>query len=262
VSAAEKNIERARAASGDELAALLHSHTADVLLALLENPRLNEDHLCQLLERKDLPGLVIEEVARKREWMEIYRLRLRMARHPRTPRTLGIRLVRQLQLFDLVNVAITPSTPMEIRRLAEEQIISRLAQIPLGQKITLARRGSARVAGALVADGVQQVVPVALDNGYLTEAQVVKALGGDDVPEHVVLAVAAHRKWSRNYNVRMALVRHPLTPLSRVLAFLPDLTVRDLDELTAAKKLTPQLRSYLRAEVASRSRRGRVKRSR
>src|SRR5438876_12319493 len=54
--------ERARVATGDELAALLHHPSADVLLALLDNPALDEPQLCLLLERKDLPGELLEEV--------------------------------------------------------------------------------------------------------------------------------------------------------------------------------------------------------
>jgi len=56
--------ERALIATGEELAALLHHLSADVLLALLDNPALEETHVCLLLERKTLPGEILEEVAR------------------------------------------------------------------------------------------------------------------------------------------------------------------------------------------------------
>jgi hypothetical protein len=56
------------------------------------------------------------------------------------------------------------------------------------------------------------------------------------------------------YNVRMALVRHPLTALARVLAFLPDLTLGDLEVLSGASTLSPELRGYICAEVAHRRR--------
>lgn len=49
---AEKNLEYALAATGDELAALLHHPSTDVLLALLDNPALDESQLCILLEQK------------------------------------------------------------------------------------------------------------------------------------------------------------------------------------------------------------------
>ncbi len=47
----EPNRERARTAAGEELALLLHHHSPDVLLALLDNPALDETQLCLLLDR-------------------------------------------------------------------------------------------------------------------------------------------------------------------------------------------------------------------
>jgi hypothetical protein len=121
--------------------------------------------------------------------------------------------------------------------------------MPLGQKITLARRGPSRVAGALVADGHAQVLPVALENPYLTEAQVLKALARDKVPVFVVQALANHRKWSQSYNVRLAIVRNASTPISVVLTFLPQVSVNDLRVLAEPGVVSESLRKYLLAEV-------------
>lgn len=249
-----QRIAVARAASGDELTTLLHDANEDVLHEALENPHLNEQHLCLLLERKGLPSAIVERVARNRQWLKSYPVKLRVAAHPRTPRLLAIPLLRQLYLFDLVAASLLPSTPAELKRLAEELIISRVAQLPLGQKITLAKRGSARVAGALLIEGHPQVFPLTLENPFLTEAQLLRTLARDDLPEGIAAAIAQHQKWSRFYNVRVALVRNPSTPLARVLGFLPDLTLRDLNDLAGASCVSPSLRQYLQHEVARRTR--------
>ena len=254
--------ERARTAPPEELRVLLHDKNEDVLAALLENPALDEALLCLLLERKDLPGDLLGEVARRKEWMRSYRVKVRLAGHPHASRLVALPLIRQLFLFDLVNLTLSPATPAEMRRIAEDVIVNRLPQLALGQRLTLARRGSARVAAALLAEGNERVVPLALDNAFLTESQVLKVLSREELPEIVPASIARHRKWAYLYNVRMALVRHPLTPLARVLAFLPDLTLRDLDELSGARSLPASLKQYIRAEVALRQRRGRVRRSR
>jgi hypothetical protein len=237
-----------------ELVTLVHEATGDTLDALLDNPHLTEQHLILLLERKGLPAAIVERIARHRDWMRSYPVTLRVAAHPRTPRLLAIPLLRKLYLFDLVEVSLQPSTPAELKRLCEELLIARLGQLPLGQKLTLARRGSARVAGALLAEGLPLAVPLALDNPYLTESQVLKVLAREDLPEAVPGAIAAHRKWSLLYNVRIALVRHPHTPLARTLAFLPDLTLRDLADLVSASAVPGSLRQYLQHETARRVR--------
>jgi hypothetical protein len=134
--------------------------------------------------------------------------------------------------------------------------VARLPQLPLGQKITLARRGTARVAGAILAEGHAQLVSIALDNPGLTEAQVLKALSRERLPIAVTKGISQHRKWSHTYNVRLALVRHPGSTLSTILAYLPELTVSDLRELAAPGIVSETLRKYLLAEIQQRIRRG------
>jgi hypothetical protein len=249
-----KDRERALIASGEELAALLHHTSTEVLLALLDNPALDETQLCLLLERENLSGEILEEVLRRKPLLKSYRVKRALAFHPRTPRVNGLRLLRDLYLMDLVQVALSPGVSAELKRDAEDQLVSRLPQLPLGQKITLARRGPARVAGALVAEGHAQVISIALDNSKLTEAQILKALSRDKLPVAVIPAIMQHRKWSISYSVRLALVRHPLSPLATILGYLPELTVSDLRELAAPGIVTENLRRYLLAEVQRRMR--------
>ena len=246
--------ERALVASGDELAVLLHHTSADVLLALLDNPALEESHVCLLLERKNLPAEILEEVARRKPLLKSYRVKRSLAFHPRTPRLISLRLLRDLYLMDLVQVAILPGVSAELKRNAEDQLLARLPQLPLGQKITLARRGPARVAGALLAEGHAQVISIVLDNPYLTEAQILRALSREKLPTSVIPSIVHHHKWSITYNVRLALVRHPATPLASVLSYLPELTVSDLRELAAPGIVPESLRKYLQAEVQRRMR--------
>lgn len=241
--------ESALAARGDELTTLLHHVDTAVLLALLDNPALDEAHACILLERKNLPAEVLEEVARRKLLLKSYRVKRGLAFHPKTPRLVTLRLLRDLYLMDLVQLTLLPGIPTELKLNAEDQLISRLPQLPLGQKITLARRGPGRLAGALLAEGHAQIIPIVLDNAFLTEANVLRVLSRDKLPPGVVVSLAHHRKWSLVYNVRLALVRHPAAPLAAVLGFLGELTVSDLRELAAPGIVAENLRKYLEAEV-------------
>ena len=245
----EHQRDRARIATGEELKSLLYHPSPEVLYALLENPALDETLLGLLLSRKDLPGEIIENIAGRKVFLKSYAIKRALVFHPSSPRLVGLRLLRDLYLMDLVQFAVSPAVSAELKRHAEEYIIARLPQLPLGQRITLARRGPARVAGALIATGHPQVLEIALDNPRLTEAQVLKVLWHDKLPQVVVLTVANHRKWSQQYNVRLALVRNSSTPLSIVLSYLPQLTVVDLRELAAPGIVPENLRKYLLAEV-------------
>src|ERR1700719_2589512 len=248
--------QRARTASGEELAALLHNDDDEVLLALLKNPTLAETDIAVLLARKNLPTAVIEEISKRREPLKTYTLKKALACHAHTPRLVSLRLLRELYLMDLVQIALLHGVSAELKRNAEDQLITRLPQLPLGQKITLGRRGPARVAGLLLGEGHPLVLPVVLDNSHLTASQILKSLAREGVPEPVVHAIAQHRKWSCDYNVRLALVRNPATTLATSLSYLPELTVSDLHELAAPGILPEPLRKYLEAETHRRIRAG------
>ncbi|HXN24949.1 MAG TPA: hypothetical protein VOA41_19630 [Candidatus Dormibacteraeota bacterium] len=248
----EATSPRARIASPEEIPLLVETARADILPALLENPRLDESHICLLLRRLDLSGELLQQIARRRAFMSVYRVKRAMAFHPHAPRLVVMRLARELYLMDLVQLSRQPGVPAELRRVADNILVARLPQLPLGQKITLARRASARVAGALLAEGHARIVPIALDNAFLNEAQVLKVLAHDKLPPVVVSAIAHHEKWSKVYNVRLALVRHAAAPLSIVLAVLPDLAACDLEGLGTYSALPANLRRYIEREVQRR----------
>lgn len=250
-----ERIERASRGGPSEITFFLHDTAVEVLQALLRNPFFTEEHLLALLQRKDVPREVLQSVADSQEWMKSYPIKLALVRHPRTPRLVSLRVLKHLYLFDLVTVIQQPTVGAEIKRVAEDSIISRLEQLPLGQRITLARRASARVVAALLELGDEPVIPVALDNPFLTEAALVRLLQRQEVPAAVVGHIARHQKWSLRYDIRLALVRHPLTPLARVLAFLPQLTPQDLNLIASDHLMPAERRSYVEELASQRLRR-------
>jgi len=235
----------------------LRADSPEALRELVNDPALNDEQTLLLLARKDLPGELIEELSQRKSLLKSYAVKKALVLHPHAPRVVSLRLLRDLYLMDLVLLTLTPGALAELKRNAEAQLIARLPQLPLGQKITLARRGPGRVAGELLGGGHPQVLRIVLDNANLNEAHVLKALAKVKLEARVVEAVAQHPKWSSSYNVRLALVRQPAATLSTVLAYLPELTVSDLKELTAPGIVAENLRRYLQAEIQRRISRGR-----
>lgn len=235
--------------SAEELKARLLAASEEELLSLIASGNLDESHLTLLLDRLDISSRVLTEAASLPTAAASEALRFRVARHPHTPRRIALPLLRQLFLFDLVRVSQIPSAPAEIRRAAEEILIHRVPSLPVGQKLTLARRGPSRVAGAILAEGHPQALKLALNNAFLSESQVLKVLAHAAVPARVVAAIAQHPRWSIQYNVRAALVRNPHTPVPCLLAILPNLTLRDLKDIAALENLSVHSRNYIRKEL-------------
>jgi hypothetical protein len=244
--------ERALAAPRHLVDPFFKETAKEVLLALARNPNLEERDLLRLLERKDLPGEVVREIAEHRQAGKSYAVKLALARHPKTPRLISLPQLKFLHLFDLVRVSQSPAVPADVKMSAEDAVLKRLDSIPLGERITLARRASGRVAAGLLFTNHREVIRAVLDNPYLSEAHLIRVIAHRNITLEVVEAVALDPKWSNRYDLRLTLVRHPLTPLPAVLAFLPNLAVNDLREICLDRRMPDPVRKYVLAHCAER----------
>ena len=224
----------------------------EVLLGLARNPHLQERDLLLLLERKDLAQEVVRELAQHQEARRSYTVQLALVRHPKTPRVVSLPLLKFLYVFDLLRVAQTPAVPTDVKMVAEETILKKLEGMPRGEKISLARRGTGRLAASLLFSPELELTRAALDNPSLTEGHLLKVLAREDLPPAVVEHVAQHERWSHHYHLRLALIRNPLTPFARVLAFLPDLAVTDLRDVCLDHRMPPHVRKYIEGHCAAR----------
>ena len=243
---ARRLLVAARGATGEELAPLVHDTTDEVLRALVANPALGEDDLLVLLARSDLGAELLRQVAADVRRTKSYRVRLALLRHPRTPASASLRFVQQLHLFDLVAVSVIPHVPREVKAAAEAAILQQLKQVPLGVRVTLARRtGSEAVLARLLVDPESSVVEAALTNGRITEASVVRAVRDHAAPAHTISLVARSGRWSVRHDVRFALLRNRFLPLARALQFLPSMSPAEQRDLSRDPAVPAQLRSYI-----------------
>jgi len=242
----------AAVSSRAEIESFFQETAKEVLMGLARNPHLQERDLLRLLERKDLAHEVVRELARHREVRRSYTVQLALVRHPKTPRQASLPLMKFLYLFDLLRVAQTPGVPTDLKMVAEETILKKLVGMPRGEKISLARRGTGRLAAGLLFDPDRELIRAALDNSSLTEGHLLKVLAREGLPPAVVEQLAQHQRWSHHYHLRLALIRNPLTPFSRVLAFLPDMAVTDLRDICLDHRMPQPVRKYIEAHCAAR----------
>ena len=223
------------------------------LLKALGDPRLDDEHLCVLLSRKDLPTSFLEEFARHRDLLHGYPVIRATAFHPNVPRKIALRLLRELHLMDLMKLSQAATTAPDLQRGAEEHLIARLPHVTLGQKIALARQASARTLAALILEGNAQVVEPAVENPRLTEAQVLKLLARDKLPLAVVPAFCRSHRWTSVPNVALALLRYAHTPPEAATKILPHVGSADLRALAQTKTVSQALRRHIQREIAHRS---------
>jgi hypothetical protein len=208
-----------------------------------------EDVALALLKAGDTPAPEIERIAKDSALMKGRKVRLAVAIHPRAPRRVALRLIREFHTFDLMQFSLTPTASTDLKRVADGLLVARLSSITLGERMSLARRSSADVAAALLLDQDARVWKAALGNPRLTEAAVVKALQSAKVAPGLVEAVSRHAKWSVRPEIRVALLRSPHTPLARALEFASGLSPARLRDILHTSKLPGKIKEYLRKEL-------------
>ena len=110
---------------------------------LLDHPDTEEAHLLGVLRKRDLPSAFLEALARHERWNGRHVIRAAIVNHPKTPKTLALRLLNQLFWKELLKVANNFRLPMPIRAAAEKYLRNRLAELELGERITMARTATA-----------------------------------------------------------------------------------------------------------------------
>jgi hypothetical protein len=232
---------------------LIHDPSPEVLCAAAGDRRLTEELALALLERRDLPASALEQLARHSALKKSRKVQLALVTHPRTPRFVSLPLLKHLHTFELMQVALTPAVAADVKAAADEAILHRRETISPGERLTLAKRASGRLAGALLLDPEPRVVEAALQNPQLTEALVVKALMKERGPQALAERVCQHSKWSLRREVQRALLRHPGTPLGRVLLFARGLPTEALREIMRQSRLSGNVRAYLMRELEARA---------
>ena len=218
---------------------------------------LTEDSALALLKDRDLTIDQIEQISNS-AMMKSRKVRLVLATHPHAPRRLVLRLIREFYTFELMQFALVPAAPADLKRVADELLVSRLTSISLGERLSLARRSSTMVAAALLQDKDPRVWQIALDNARLTEAALVRALQRGGSSPAFVDWVCHHSKWSPRHEVRLALLRNQHTPLVCALDFSRSLPPALLRDVLHTSRLPERIKSQLRkaAEDREKLRRG------
>jgi hypothetical protein len=245
------------------------------------DPSLSEDLALALLKRADLPADVLESLAKNTNVLKSRKVKIALVSHRHTPRHVSVPLARQLYTSELMRVALSPSVPVDIKISFDDILISRLKMVTLGERLTLARRATGRVAAALLldvedgegktpADDVgkfegrkfgggkkfntksqpqeTRVMQTALENPRLTEALVISSVLRPMAKATLVSAVAKHPKWSKRREVQVALLRTEHLSLANALQFGSEIAAPQLREILANSRLPVSTKNQLLRE--------------
>lgn len=247
-----RRLKLALTASEESLFQVVTDPSMDVLQAMLKNPALTETHVQVLLDRRDLSEDFLRHLGRHRLVEESHRLKLAMIRNPNTSGPLSLSLIPHIYLFELVELLALAGVSPDQKYAAERAIIQRLPGTPLGNKLTLARRGTAAVLGALLKEGDSRVVEICLGNPRLSQGAVYQFLSGAAASAETISCIARHERWKAIPNIRLAILKNPKTPSVWFTLFLPQLQGHEVRDLSASRRLAAAQKKLVEEELKRR----------
>jgi hypothetical protein len=248
----DERIEQASAAKEEEIARFVHDTSPRVVKALLANRNIGEQDALIIANRKNLPGDVLEAIAKDKRWAESYPIRLALAKNPKTPLFVALSISRYLRLFDLAEIGRSHFLPITFRHKIENIIIEKIPTMPSGIRRTLAKISSGNVLLTIMQDRDADIVKACLNNPHLVEAHLFKVVVRHDAFPGTIRMISEHQKWSSRYVIRLALLRSSHTPLARGVRFLEDIRTRDLKDLYVDPTIPKGIKPYIHSELLGR----------
>jgi len=124
-----KMIEKMRlATTGDREVRnyLIRDPSRLIQLAVISNPRISDTEVSAIANSKSVDEEVLRRIANNREWIRIYQVRSALAKNPKTPLPIALKMVQTLMAQDLKLIGRSKTVPIGIaqaaQRLAREKL--------------------------------------------------------------------------------------------------------------------------------------------
>lgn len=130
--------------------------------------------------------------------------------------------------------------------------VFRIRQMNVSQKMRLAATAGRSERQILLRDGSPQVLMGLLSNPRLEDKEVLSLAKNPSASSGVLQRIAKDRRWTPNYEIRLALVRNPQTPTPLALQMLETLREGDLRKLAKGSMVREAIRAAAVRRVVKR----------
>lgn len=123
----------------------------------------------------------------------------------------------------------------------KHNLLQRLHDMTIAQKVALAMKGNRTVRSVLLKDRNKMVAVAAVKNPGVNEGEIIAVASNRAVCDDVIRIISQNREWTRNYQVKLALMNNPKTPIGTALRFLPSIRAADLKGMSGNKNISSAL---------------------
>ncbi|MBK7153228.1 MAG: hypothetical protein IPH72_15890 [Sandaracinaceae bacterium] len=132
----------------------------------------------------------------------------------------------------------------QVRRSA-----SRSGLATKSEKLRLAVIGDAAARALLVRDTNKGIAMAAMSSPKMTEKEATNIACSREVGADVLRHLGTRRKWLQSYELKMALIFNPKTPVGISMAFIAHLRLNDLRTLAKSRSVAQPLKTLARQRV-------------
>ena len=107
----------------------------------------------------------------------------------------------------------------------------RIMKMSIAEKIKLATLGNKEARSILLRDSNKLVAVAAIRSPRITEGEVMMMAANRAVNDDVLRVIYNNREWTKDYRVKLGLVKNPKTPMALSMRFLATLRETDVKEI-------------------------------
>ncbi len=211
-----------------------------------------EGECLRLLRRADLPAETLQEILADRAARKFHAVRRALAAHPRTPRGDALSLVATLFWRDLAALSADSRVHPAIRRAADLDLVRRLPEMALAERVDLARNVGRGSLLYLRLDPDPRVLSSVLENRFAIEADVVQAAVQPGASPELLALISGHPRWGLRPAVRSAVLRNPRLPAPMALSLLTRASLEDLRGIRDSPRSSTLLKACAERVLAER----------
>jgi hypothetical protein len=113
--------------SGDKEARsiLIKDSNKQIQEAVLDSPRITEQEIVAIANSRNVGEELLRKIATNRDWMKNYQVRLALTNNPKTPLTIGLRLIGTLMISDLKRLSKSKGVSSVLTAAANRALIKK-----------------------------------------------------------------------------------------------------------------------------------------
>lgn len=219
---------------------------SDSLKEILKNQKekLTENEILFILKNKNINLEIVKLILSHKPFLVSYEVKKTLLFLKLTPYQDALKLLPHMFWMDLMLLTTTMSVHPVIRRSAEKKLLEKIPEMGLGEKITLAKRGSMSLLFHLSKEKNAKIIEGILQNRFATEEIILSIVGNPNTPSEILGIVNYNPKWKNRLNIKKALILNPNFPTFLAFHLLKTMNKSVLEEFSTSPYLSKQIKNY------------------